>query len=97
MKATYHLEKGHATPTDRRALVRSSSDHGIYLTVRGRFRDGEEVTRLIITTTRRDGFRTTDTLTFRNELHARAWLGLISHGNTRHDTHHDRPFTRPGD
>ena len=83
MKARYHLEKGHARPTEHRTVFRTSTAHGGYLTTRGRFRGGEEVTRLICTTTRRDGHTSRDTLTFRNELHARAWLALIQQEHRR--------------
>ena len=77
LKVHYHIEHGHAQPHERRAVFRQGTETGGYLTQRGRFRGGEEVARLIITSTRRDGFSSHDTLTFRNELHARAWLGII--------------------
>lgn len=83
MNARYHLEQGHADPSEHRTIYRQSTAHGGYITRRGHFRGGEEVTRLICTTTRRDGHRTQDTLTFRNELHARAWLRLLTQGKER--------------
>jgi hypothetical protein len=83
MKHTYHLERGIATPDERRAVFRQSSTEGGYLTQRGWFQGGEEVTRLISTSKKWNGQVVRHAMTFRNDLHARAWLGTLTQERTR--------------
>jgi len=83
MRTTYHIEPGTARPGELRAIVRLCPHDSAYLTRRGRYRGGEEVYRLIVTSTRRDGHRSADSLAFRNPLHARAWLGILAASQQR--------------
>ena len=79
---SYHIQRGIAHPHESRVVFRQSHQDGGYLAFRGTYSGGEEVTRIITRTKRRDGYTITDSLAFRNPLHARAWLGLM-HQETR--------------